>query len=79
MTMLPGILATLFVTPAPIAPGVRLLLLLPLAASVSVVYKTIRCNEVREIPLASVVLWITVVGGMLAVGIVLLIGYRLLL
>lgn len=76
---LPAILATLFVTPAPIAPGARLLLLLPLAASVSIVYKTIRCGEVREIPLASVVLWFTIVGGMLAVGIVLLIAYRLLL
>ncbi len=75
----PAILATFLVTPAAIAPGARLLLLLPLAASVSIVYKTIRCGDVREIPLASVVLWLTIVGGMLAVGVVLLIAYRLLL
>jgi len=79
MSMLPAMLATIFVTPVPIAPGARLLLLLPLAASVSIVYKTIRCDSVREIPLASVVLWFTVVGGMLAVGVVLLVAYRLLL
>lgn len=79
MNLVPVVLATLFITPVSFGAGTRLLLLLPLAASISIVYKAIRCDNVRELPLASLVLWITVVGGMMAVGVVLLLAYRLIL
>jgi hypothetical protein len=73
------LLAALFLEPVRIAGGSRLLLLLPLAASVSVVYKTIRCDNLSEVPLESLRLWATIVTGMLAVGVALLLGFRLLL
>jgi len=79
MSIVPAILATLFVTPVSIGPGIRLLLLLPLAAGVSIVYKTIRCDHVREVPVAGLILWVTIVAGMMLVGVVLLIAYRLIL
>ncbi|MCK6457909.1 MAG: hypothetical protein L6Q92_15440 [Phycisphaerae bacterium] len=78
MTELASLLATLFIDPVQISGGGRLLMLLPLAASVGVVYKTIRCDRVRDIPLASLVLWVTIVLGMLAVGVILLIAYQIL-
>ena len=56
----------------------QMLLLLPLCLTVSVVYKTTKCDDVREIPLASVVSWITIVIGMYAVGAALLLAYHLL-
>ena len=54
-----------------------MLLLLPLCLTISVVYKTTKCAHVREIPLAAVVSWLTIVVGMYAVGVVLLLIYEL--
>ncbi len=79
MSDLSPLLAALFLEPVRVAGGMRLLLLLPLAASVSVVYKTIRCDDLSEVPLESLKLWATIVTGMLAVGVALLAGFRLLL
>lgn len=73
------LLATLFVDPMRFGSGMRFALLLPLAASVSVVYKTIRVDSMRTLPRAAVVLWITILAGMLAVGVGLLIVFRLFL
>ena len=68
----------LFVRPIQISGIGRLAMLLPLTLSVSIVYKTTKCNHVREVPLASIVLWITIVVGMYAVGVGLLLLYNLL-
>ena len=46
----------------------HMLLILPLSLAISVVYKTIRCHSVREVPLASLGLWVTMVVGMYVVG-----------
>lgn len=72
-------LLALFTMPWPELSGLqRMGLLLPLTASVAVVYKTLKCQGLREIPLASLILWITIVAGMYFVGIVLMLAYRLL-
>ena len=72
-------LLALFTMPWPELSGwQRMGLLLPLTASVAVVYKTVKCSTVREIPLASFILWITIVGGMYLVGIVLMLVYQIL-
>lgn len=75
----PFLLAMLFVDPMRFGSGTRFALLLPLAASVSVVYKTIRVDSIRTLPRAALILWVTILLGMLAVGVGLLIAFRLLL
>ena len=47
----------------------RFLLMLPLCLSVAVVYKVTRVEDIREALAAAVVLWITIVVGMIAVGV----------
>ncbi|MFQ5494261.1 MAG: hypothetical protein ACE5EX_02675 [Phycisphaerae bacterium] len=47
----------------------RFLLMLPLCLSIAVVYKTTRCDRLRDVPRASLGLWLTIVLGMYAVGI----------
>ena len=69
---------TLFVDPISLVGWQRMLLLLPLCLAISVVYKTTKCDHVREVPLASLVLWVTIVIGMYAVGIGLQLVYSLL-
>lgn len=73
-----ALLATWFVHPLPIVGWQRIVLLLPLALAIAIVYKTTKCERVRDIPLASLVLWITIVAGMYAVGAVLLVVYQLM-
>lgn len=72
------LLSTVFLHPLSLVGWQRMLLLLPLCLAIAVVYKTTRCKTTREIPLASLVLWITIVVGMYAVGIGLLIVYELM-
>ncbi|HEY3244000.1 MAG TPA: hypothetical protein VGM03_11690, partial [Phycisphaerae bacterium] len=52
-------------------------LLLPLCLSISIVYKTLRCRRLRDVPLSALVLWITIIIGMYAVGIGMFAVYRL--
>lgn len=66
--MTPLVLA-LFTGPVLLTGLQRTLLLLPLCLSISVVYKTIRCERLADIPLASLGLWVTIIVGMYAVGI----------
>ena len=47
----------------------RMLLLLPLSLAIAVVYKTTRCENLREVPGAVAALWLTLVLGMYAVGV----------
>ena len=64
-----AIVAAIFTTPVFMTGHQHALLLLPLCLSIAVVYKTTRCPDVRDIPLASLVLWVTIVVGMYAVGV----------
>ena len=70
-------LATFMIHPLQLERWQQMLLLLPLCLCVSVVYKTTRCARLRDIPLASLVLWVTIVVGMYAVGAALLLIYEL--
>ncbi len=67
-----------FVYPVDLSRLQQLLLLLPLCLTVSVVYKTTKCAEIREIPLAVAVSWLTIVVAMFAVGIAVIFLYHLL-
>lgn len=69
---------TVFVQPITISGVGRLLMLIPLALMVSVVYKTIRCQKLASVPLASVKLCTMIVGGMMLIGGFLWVAFRLL-
>jgi len=47
----------------------RFVLMLPLCLSVAVIYKSTRMENMRAVPAAAAVLWITIVLGMVAVGV----------
>jgi hypothetical protein len=64
-----ALLASIFTTPWFMTGRQHAALLLPLCLSIAIVYKTTRCSNVREIPLASLALWVTIVCGMYAVGV----------
>lgn len=70
-------LAALFLHPIPISGPVHAALLLPICLCISVVYKTIKTPDLRDIPRASLVLWVTIVLGMWAVAFVLWVMYLL--
>ena len=64
---------TLFVDPLPIwsPPGLWATLLVPLCLAVAVVYKSIKCRSVRSIPREAAVLFVFILGGMIAAAAVL--------
>jgi hypothetical protein len=64
-----------FVTPVILSKTQQMLLLLPLCLSIAVVYKTTKCESVREIVVASLVSFVSIVVGMYAVGVSLLLLY----
>lgn len=70
-------LLAVFLQPVVLARWQQMLMLLPLCLAVSVVYKTTRCERIREIPWAALVSWVTIVLGMYVVGIALLLVYEL--
>jgi hypothetical protein len=43
--------------------------MLPLCLSIAIVYKTTRCERLRDVPAAVGVLWVTITLGMAAVGV----------
>ncbi len=63
------VIADLFTTAMELPVGRRALMILPLCLSIAVVYKTLRVPDVRKVPLASIVLWITIVISMYVVGV----------
>jgi hypothetical protein len=71
-------LSHLFVDPIEIRGIGRLLMLAPLIFSVSLVYKTIRCRDLRQVPLAAAKLCIMILCGMMAIGVSLLVTFHLL-
>ncbi len=62
------LLANVFMTAVQVTGGQRFLLMLPLCLSVAIVYKTTRCASLRDMPVSALVLWVTIVLGMYAVG-----------
>ncbi len=63
-----SLLLGLFTTGIALTGPVRLALMLPLCLAIAVVYKTTRCEDLRQVPMAALGLWITIVIGMCAVG-----------
>lgn len=72
-----SILAVLIRDPMVLTRTEQALLLLPLCLAVSVVYKTTKVAELRQLPAAIVVSWTTIVLGMYGVGIGLYLVYRI--
>ncbi|UCD28361.1 MAG: hypothetical protein JSV03_14955 [Planctomycetota bacterium] len=66
------LLGTLLIHPVVLGRWQQMLLLLPLCLTISIVYKTTKCEKLRDIPLSAVVSWVTIVIGMYAVGVSLL-------
>ncbi len=71
-------LAGLFTTAVELTGIQRLLLMLPLCLSIAIIYKTTRCENLREVPVAALVLWITIVLGMYAVGLGLWVAFEIM-
>lgn len=56
----------------------RMLLSLPLCLSIAIVYKTTRCEDLRQVPRSSLVLFVTIVVTMYAIGVGLWLLFRLM-
>ena len=69
--------ATLFLDPIPLSGIQRAALLLPICLSISVVYRTIKTPDLRDIPKTSLALWVTIVVGMWLVALTLWVVYLL--
>jgi Ca2+/Na+ antiporter len=65
-----------FIHPVELTRWHQILLLIPLCLSVSVVYKTTKCERVRDITLAALGSWLTVVVGMFGLGAALVLLYH---
>ena len=59
-----------FLQPLPIW-DYKLWLLLPLALGVSIVYKSIRCDTMREVPKATLILTLWIIGAVIAAAVAL--------
>ncbi len=70
-------LATLFLDPIPLSGIQRAALLLPICLSISVVYRTIKTPDLRDILRTSLTLWVTIVVGMWVVAVTLFVVYLL--
>jgi hypothetical protein len=71
MTILPGILAwTPFLQPLP-AWDYWVVLLLPLTVGVSIVYKSMKCREMSQVPRQATQISILILLGMAAAAVVL--------
>lgn len=67
-----------FITPVPLTGWQQLSLLLPLCLAVSIVYKLTKLENLREVPKAALITWVTIVVGMFAVGLGLFLLHRLM-
>ncbi len=68
---------TLFAHPLDLNRWQQTLLLLPLCLAISLVYKTTRCSSLRELPVAVLVHFVTIVVGMYVVGVGLFLVFEL--
>ena len=71
-------LSGLFVKPVTITGLWRLGMLVPLTLSISIVYKTMRCEKLSSVPMASLVLCLMILTCLGLIGVVLLGAFRLL-
>jgi hypothetical protein len=69
------LLATILINPLAMERWQQMLMLLPLCLGVSIVYKTLKCDDLKTVPAAVVQNWITIVVGMYLVGAGLYIAY----
>ena len=60
-------IATILLKPLELGNN-RLWLLLPLCLSIAIVYKTTKVRELHNMPLAALLLFLTIVGGTIAVS-----------
>lgn len=72
------VLLGLLTTPMTLTGIQHMLLLAPLCLSISVVYKTLRCERLAEVPAAATVLWFLILVSMYAVGVGIWLLYLLL-
>jgi hypothetical protein len=73
-----SLLLALFLTPAPMVGWRHMLMLVPLSLAISIVYKTLRIENLRDVPLAAATLCVTILGGMYAVGVCVWLVYLLM-
>lgn len=71
-------LVNLFTQPVSMTGVGRLAMLVPLTFSISIVYKTMRCDRLSSVPGASLVLTLMILLSMGLIGFVLLLLFRLL-
>lgn len=70
--MTPATLAYIpFVSPLPGAWNWWWLLLLPLCAALAIVYKSIKCRSMKEVPVEAAVILLWIIGGLVASAVVL--------
>jgi len=62
-------LVGLLTSPVTLSGWQHMLLLIPLCLSISIVYKTTRCQKLSDVPAAAGVLCVTIVLSMWAVGV----------
>ena len=67
--LLTGAVIGALLTPIRITGPQHMAMLIPLCLAISVVYKTIRCPDLRDVPMSALLLCITIVLGMYAVGV----------
>ena len=63
------VLAALFTTPIEITGPLRMILIVPLALSIALVYKTTKIEDLKGLLPATLALWVTIVVGMYAFGV----------
>ncbi|MGB2984435.1 MAG: hypothetical protein WBE26_01015 [Phycisphaerae bacterium] len=71
-----GALIGLFTTAIELTGIQRFLLMLPLCLSIAVVYKATRCRNLRDLPAAALILWVTIVVSMYAIGLGLWVAFE---
>lgn len=69
-------LGDLFVRPMPLW-DVWWLLIVPLCLGVSIVYKAIRLDDMRQVPWQALTIFLWILGGMIVAGVVLLLVVKL--
>jgi hypothetical protein len=70
---------TPFVQPLPGIWNYWYLLLLPLCAGVSIVYKSIRCHQMRTVPREAAVIFVMIVAGMAVAALALSVMVKLMM
>ena len=74
--MIQTLVLAIMIHPITLGRWQQMLMLLPLCLTISVVYKTTKCERIRDIPLAAFVTWVTIVVGIYLVGAALFLLYE---